>query len=165
VKVVLWLIVLTVDVEVNVLDATGDRILAGEELTKEAVHHSRSRVIDSRLASRRSQGQNLCRKTATEKRFIVTTFRRFWLLQMYGRADEKCGQSNATFKLSDSRLHRSLMAKFRGDVQEKNACRIYGALEIHKCQGDFHITARGHGYQSFGAAHLDHESMLSISSR
>jgi hypothetical protein len=25
------------DVEVNVLDATGDRILAGEELTKEAV--------------------------------------------------------------------------------------------------------------------------------
>ena len=29
--------ILIVDVEVNVLDATGDRILAGEELTKEAV--------------------------------------------------------------------------------------------------------------------------------
>ena len=28
---------LIVDVEVNVLDATGDRILAGEELTKEPV--------------------------------------------------------------------------------------------------------------------------------
>jgi hypothetical protein len=28
---------LTADIDVNVLDATGDRILAGEELTKEAV--------------------------------------------------------------------------------------------------------------------------------
>jgi hypothetical protein len=52
------------------------------------------------------------------------------------------------------------MAKFRGEVEEKNACRIYGALEIHKCQGDFHITAKGHGYQAFGAEHLDHESTL-----
>jgi len=51
------------------------------------------------------------------------------------------------------------MAKFRGEVQNRDACRIFGALEIHKCQGDFHITARGHGYQSFGANHLDHDSM------
>lgn len=28
-----------------------------------------------------------------------------------------------------------------------NACRIYGSLEGNKVQGDFHITARGHGYQ------------------
>ena len=51
------------------------------------------------------------------------------------------------------------MAKIRGAVQNQDACRIFGALEIHKCQGDFHITARGHGYQSFGAEHLDHNSM------
>jgi hypothetical protein len=40
-----------VDVEVNVLDSTGDRILAGEELTKEAV------PSPGRLSSLRSLGQ------------------------------------------------------------------------------------------------------------
>ena len=48
------------------------------------------------------------------------------------------------------------------DVKTKDSCRIYGDLEIHKCQGDFHITARGHGYQAFGAEHLDHESTFSF---
>jgi endoplasmic reticulum-Golgi intermediate compartment protein 2 len=51
------------------------------------------------------------------------------------------------------------MSKFRQEVQNKGACRIYGQLEIHKCQGDFHITAKGHGYQAFGGNHLDHESI------
>lgn len=36
-----------------------------------------------------------------------------------------------------------------------DACRIYGSLEGNKVQGDFHITARGHGYMEFGD-HLDH---------
>ena len=36
-----------------------------------------------------------------------------------------------------------------------DSCRIYGSLGVNKVQGDFHITARGHGYQEF-AAHLDH---------
>jgi hypothetical protein len=44
----------------------------------------------------------------------------------------------------------------RGDVP--NACRIYGSLEGNKVQGDFHITARGHGYREVGA-HLDHSCM------
>jgi hypothetical protein len=38
-----------------------------------------------------------------------------------------------------------------------DACRMYGSLEGNKVQGDFHITARGHGYQEFGE-HLDHKS-------
>jgi hypothetical protein len=50
------------------------------------------------------------------------------------------------------------MSKFRGQVQGNDACRIYGTLEIHKCHGDFHITARGHGYNAFGMSHLDHDS-------
>lgn len=54
------------------------------------------------------------------------------------------------------------MSRIRGTERKKDACRIYGALEIHKCQGDFHITARGHGYQAFGAEHLDHDSNLLI---
>jgi hypothetical protein len=38
---------------------------------------------------------------------------------------------------------------------EPDSCRIYGSLELNKVQGDFHITARGHGYMAFGD-HLDH---------
>ncbi|KAL5119666.1 hypothetical protein ACEQ8H_002512 [Pleosporales sp. CAS-2024a] len=38
------------------------------------------------------------------------------------------------------------------------ACRIYGSIEGNKVQGDFHITARGHGYQEFGELHLDHQT-------
>jgi len=38
---------------------------------------------------------------------------------------------------------------------EAKACRVYGSLEGNKVQGDFHLTARGHGYMEFGQ-HLDH---------
>jgi hypothetical protein len=38
VQVVFCVMVLISDLEINVLDATGDRILAGEELTKEPVY-------------------------------------------------------------------------------------------------------------------------------
>ncbi|KAJ5780747.1 hypothetical protein N7457_005907 [Penicillium paradoxum] len=43
----------------------------------------------------------------------------------------------------------------RGDAVD--ACRIYGSLEGNKVQGDFQITARGHGYRE-NAPHLDHAS-------
>ena len=41
----------------------------------------------------------------------------------------------------------------------EDACRIFGSLEGNKVQGDFHITARGHGYMEFGE-HLSHECEL-----
>ena len=50
------------------------------------------------------------------------------------------------------------MSMLRREVRKGDACRIYGMMEIHKCHGDFHITARGHGYQQFGGEHLDHNS-------
>jgi hypothetical protein len=37
-----------------------------------------------------------------------------------------------------------------------DSCRIFGSLGVNKVQGDFHITARGHGYSEFGTQHLDH---------
>ncbi|KAL7623025.1 hypothetical protein AAE478_006704 [Parahypoxylon ruwenzoriense] len=40
---------------------------------------------------------------------------------------------------------------------EADSCRIYGSLDLNKVQGDFHITARGHGYASAGE-HLDHST-------
>ncbi len=29
---------------------------------------------------------------------------------------------------------------------DEDSCRIFGSLDLNKVQGDFHITARGHGY-------------------
>ncbi len=37
-----------------------------------------------------------------------------------------------------------------------DSCRLYGTMHTNKVQGDFHITARGHGYMEFGT-HLDHK--------
>ncbi|OJD33285.1 copii-coated vesicle protein [Diplodia corticola] len=42
--------------------------------------------------------------------------------------------------------------RFRGAA---DSCRIYGSLDANRVQGDFHITARGHGYMAFGE-HLEH---------
>lgn len=39
------------------------------------------------------------------------------------------------------------------------ACRIYGSMDVNKVQGDFHITAKGHGYWE-GGAHVDHHSII-----
>ena len=61
--------------------------------------------------------------------------------------------------LISTSLSRGFIGRLRGDVTKKNSCRIYGNLEIHKCNGDFHITAQGHGYQKFGEEHLDHDSI------
>ncbi|KAL2157698.1 hypothetical protein VTH06DRAFT_5181 [Thermothelomyces fergusii] len=38
-----------------------------------------------------------------------------------------------------------------------DSCRIFGSLELNKVQGDFHITARGHGYRELGE-HLSHNA-------
>ena len=79
---------------------------------------------------------------------------------MSEKADENFAQSIIHLQnFVNDRINKGLMSKFRSEVMERNACRIYGPLEIHKLQGDFHITARGHGYQAFGTAHLDHESI------
>jgi endoplasmic reticulum-Golgi intermediate compartment protein 2 len=54
---------------------------------------------------------------------------------------------------------KRILGAFRKDMYQNDACRVYGQLEIHKCNGDFHITARGHGYQEVhGRGHLDHDS-------
>ena len=37
-----------------------------------------------------------------------------------------------------------------------SSCRIYGSMGVNRVQGDFHITAKGHGYWEDGA-HVDHQ--------
>ncbi|CCX33148.1 endoplasmic reticulum vesicle transporter-domain-containing protein [Pyronema domesticum] len=38
---------------------------------------------------------------------------------------------------------------------DTGSCRIYGSMNVNKVQGDFHITAAGHGY---AGAHIDHST-------
>lgn len=41
---------------------------------------------------------------------------------------------------------------------DADSCRIAGSMHTNKVQGDFHITAIGHGYEAW-APHLHHDSM------
>ncbi|KAG9380931.1 copii-coated vesicle protein [Pyrenophora tritici-repentis] len=55
------------------------------------------------------------------------------------------------------KAHKRKFSKTPRIRGETDSCRIYGSLDGNKVQGDFHITARGHGYIEFGQ-HLDHSS-------
>ncbi|KAI5840458.1 endoplasmic reticulum vesicle transporter-domain-containing protein [Morchella snyderi] len=40
---------------------------------------------------------------------------------------------------------------------DRTSCRIYGSMDVNRVQGDFHITAKGHGYWDAGQ-HIEHDS-------
>ncbi|KAF2140642.1 uncharacterized protein K452DRAFT_319546 [Aplosporella prunicola CBS 121167] len=111
------------DLHVNVQDASGDRILAGETLKKDHTRwqnwkggHALAHDANSLAAKYEEEDVHDYLGAAKKKKFPKTP-------------------------------------RFRGTP---NACRIYGSLEGNKVQGDFHITARGHGYLEFGLEHLEH---------
>ncbi|OQD69560.1 hypothetical protein PENPOL_c002G10099 [Penicillium polonicum] len=127
---------------VNIQDAVGDRILAGELLKRDDTN---------------------------------------WLLWMEKRNYETSGGAHEYQTLSHEETDRlaeqeadvhvgHVLGEVRNNPRRKfakgprmrrgvvpDACRIYGSLEGNKVQGDFHITARGHGYRE-NAPHLDHSS-------
>ncbi|KAK1144477.1 hypothetical protein N8T08_005350 [Aspergillus melleus] len=123
---------------INIQDAAGDRILAGELLKKE----------------------NTSWKLWMEKR-------------NYGSGEYQTLSHEDAYRLSqqeeDAHVHH-VLGEVRRNPRKKfpkgpklrrsdtvDSCRIFGSLEGNKVQGDFHITARGHGYRDF-APHLDHGS-------
>lgn len=121
------------DLHINVQDASGDRILAGD----------------------------LLKKDATTWSTWVGPKRR------YQAEDWKAQQ--AVQYAHEEDVHDYLGAARRGKRKfpvtpmsatggQDEACRVYGSLEGNKVQGDFHITARGHGYMEFGE-HLEHSRM------
>ena len=124
------------DLHVNVQDAAMDRIMAGDLLTNEPTNYAvwanpRKRTYQS-LNNKRDQQ----RKKEEEEDSHVS--------HVLGHM-----RSNPSRKFANSpRIPRSAV---------KDSCRIYGSLEGNKVQGDFHITARGHGYMEFRMPqHLDH---------
>jgi len=118
------------DLHINVQDASGDRILAGELLKKEPTQWS-TWVGDEREY----------------------------------KAEDWRSQQDTQYKTEED-VHDYLGAARKGKRKfpntpklkrgvEAESCRVFGSLEGNKVQGDFHITARGHGYMEFGE-HLDH---------
>lgn len=133
------------DLHINVQDAAGDRILAGELLKRDDTNWQ---LWTDKMNSNRRRGANYMdlneenqdRKAAEDEDQHVNHV--LWHMRDSGRKFPK------TPKLR------------RGEPAD--ACRIYGSLEGNKVQGDWHITARGHGYAEFGAQHLEHSSRLPI---
>jgi endoplasmic reticulum-Golgi intermediate compartment protein 2 len=119
------------DLHVNVQDAAGDRILAGEMLQKDPTNWEQQKKIQQR----RHSGQ---KEVGGGEEAI------------WGEGKEE--DVHDYLQAARNRRRYGKTPRIRG---EENACRVYGSLQSNKVQGDFHITARGHGYMEFGQ-HLEH---------
>ncbi len=116
------------DLHINVQDASGDRILAGDLLRRDATDWEQ--WVDAKGVHRLHSGGGAAAAGEVEEEQHVHD------VLALGKRGRKFAKT----------------PRVRG---EGGACRVYGSLEGNKVQGDFHITARGHGYMEFGE-HLDH---------
>ena len=131
------------DIHVNVQDAAGDRILAGSMLRRDKTNwvqwadakgvHKLGRDLHGRLIT--GEGWHMGR-------------------------EEGFGEEHVHDIVSLSH-RRPKWAKTPRLLGEPDSCRLFGSLELNKVQGDFHVTARGHGYMEVGE-HLDHDSESSL---
>ncbi|KAI1193098.1 endoplasmic reticulum-golgi intermediate compartment protein 2 [Nemania serpens] len=127
------------DLHVNVQDAAGDRILAASRLQEDPT--TWGYWVDSKglhRLGRDSQGR-------------VDTG--------VGWHDEGFGEAHVHDIVAMGRKSArwSKTPRLRHGVKA-DSCRIYGSLDLNRVQGDFHITARGHGYAEMFAEHLDHNA-------
>jgi hypothetical protein len=129
------------DIHINVQDAAGDRILAGEKLKRDPTNWKQ--WVDS-------TGIHRLGKDAQGR--LITG-------EGFHEHEEGFGEEHVHDIIAMAGGKRAKFAKtprLKWGPPGGDSCRIYGSLEVNKVQGDFHITARGHGYQEFAAAHLDH---------
>ena len=126
------------DLHVNVQDAAMDRIIAGDLLIKEPTNYALWASSSRKSSYQTINQRDSARKAAEEEDSHVA--------HVLGHMRE-----NPSRKFSKSpRVPKHTPT---------DACRIYGSLEGNKVQGDFHITARGHGYMEFGQpSHLEHNA-------
>ena len=120
------------DLHINVQDASGDRILAGDMLSKDPTNWAH--WVDASGTHQLAEAKYV--KEEEEDTHVGHVL------------GEVGGKRKKKFKRTPW-LGRGTGAG--------KSCRIYGSLEGNKVQGDFHITARGHGYAELGE-HLDHNS-------
>jgi len=131
------------DLHVNVQDAAGDRILAASKLKREPTNWSQ--WVDNRGIHKLGKDENGKRITGEG-----------WVT---GAHDEGFGEEHVHDIVALGRKKARWGKTPRLWGSKGDSCRIYGSLELNKVQGDFHITARGHGYMEFGE-HLDHNRKI-----
>lgn len=125
------------DLHVNVQDALGDRILAATRLQRDQT--SWSQWVNAK-------GMHRLGRDGEDR--VVTGADWESLAHDEGFGEEHVHDIVAAGK-------RARWARTPRVVGPPDSCRIYGSLDLNKVQGDFHITARGHGYIESGD-HLDH---------
>lgn len=138
------------DIHVNVQDASGDRILAGQALKKEPTGFAQW-----------AGGSQKRRLAASKKQRLEDQQRGY-----FDTAPNEYREEDVHDYLSaarDSKKFAKTPKLLRGQT-EPDACRLFGTMHSNKVQGDFHITARGHGYMEFGQ-HLDHTGTIPQSRR
>lgn len=124
------------DIHINVQDASGDRILAGDMLTREPTSWS-TWVEPSKVHHEAIKVDRMSREEEEAE-------------------DTHAGHVLGEVRRGSRKFDKSPKMK-KGQVAD--SCRIFGSLEGNKVQGDFHLTARGHGYMELGD-HLDHTGNL-----
>lgn len=135
------------DLHVNVQDAAGDRIMAGDTLHKDIT----TWTTWTTEAGRKTINRNWGVSGSNHGRREVGSSNEQKMAQ-YAREEDVHDYLAAT----RGKKRFAMTPKIRGAAQP-DSCRIFGTLEGNKVQGDFHITARGHGYAEIGQ-HLDHDS-------
>lgn len=132
------------DLHVNVQDAAGDRIMAGELLRKD---HTVWALWAGEEGKRKRRTRGTLNQPDLER-------------QEREEEDQHVGHVIGHMKEGGKKFAKSPRLR-RGETSD--SCRIYGSLEGNKVQGDFHITARGHGYVEWGMEHLDHQGRFADS--
>lgn len=117
------------DLHINVQDASGDRILAGDMLTRDPTNWMQWVDMQGNLHAFENLGE----------------------MEVELEKDTHVGHVLGEVRRQKKKFRKTPRLRKGGP----SACRVYGSLEGNKVQGDFHITARGHGYFEF-AEHLDH---------
>ncbi|KAI9844684.1 MAG: hypothetical protein M1837_005426 [Sclerophora amabilis] len=112
------------DLHVNVQDASGDRIRAGDVMRKDMT--SWDQWADTKGVHK--------------------------LASAIGGDPEEEHVADVMGKTRGRKKFKKT-PRLRG---QGDSCRVFGSMEVNKVQADFHITARGHGYENFGD-HLNHD--------
>ncbi|EGD94612.1 COPII-coated vesicle protein [Trichophyton tonsurans CBS 112818] len=129
------------DVRINIQDAAGDHILAGDLLTQEPTSWAAwNREMNQRRSGGSPEYQTLNKEDSL-------------------RLEEQAEDLHVEHVLGEVRRSRKKKFPKAPKLKKSDAvdsCRVFGSLEGNKVQGNLHITARGFGYFEWGRATNPH---------
>ena len=142
------------DLHINVQDAAGDRILAADMLKRDPTNWAQ--WVDGKGVHR--LGKDAYGRTVTGEGYHdhEEGFGEEHIHDIIAAAAAG-GDSTGSLGFLRRRAKWAKTPRLRGKGGV-DSCRVFGSLDVNKVQGDFHVTARGHGYQEIGN-HLDHDGL------